>query len=333
MLDESKISVVVPVFNSGNALFRSIESLLSQTFKNLEIIIVNDASTDNTDEVIASLKEKSNKIVSLNLAINRGVFEARLAGLRISTGSWIGFLDADDFARPDMYEILYSAAKGYDVDVVVCGSDRVNPERKFIAKKLKFPRSEKVNTEIFERFCNFEFGTGMLWNKLYRRSIIEPTLLLESPWRQNINEDLLINIGCFNRAKSVYLLSNVLHEYVLSEESVTSRINNCHAYVETYRAYALAIHWYQGLGSKSLMHIIDMYRVQLAWENYTLSSSVELSDCEDQLQEAIALLWREYPYALSAVVARRPIGSVGGRLIIKSLYTAFINRIKFLLGK
>jgi glycosyltransferase involved in cell wall biosynthesis len=322
-----KISVIVPVFNAGNKLIPSIESLLSQTLDDLEIIIVNDASTDNSGEVIDQLAQANSNIVPVHFAENKGVHEARLAGLKKSTAQWIGFLDADDFARPNMFAALHAAAIDQNVDIVVCGSDRVTEQRKVIAPKLRFKRSEKVDKEVFERFCRFEFGTGMLWNKLFKRSVIESWFDLHFPWRQSINEDLLLNIGCFYHADSVFLMREVLHEYALVDTSVTTEMKNSWAYVETFRAYVLAVTSYQHLGESVLSNVIELYRTQIAGGEYQLTSINELNDHKLRLEEAARLLCNENPYALAAITARNKQTIVGGSLAVKSLLAAVMRKL------
>lgn len=323
-----EVSIIVPVFNAGEKLVQSIESLLNQTLKDIEIIIVNDASTDDSGVVIDRLANDNAKIIPVHLPENKGVHEARLAGLKVSKASWIGFLDADDFARPKMFDGMLSAAESNDVDIVVCGSDRVTPERKVIAPKLRFQRSAKVTSDVFERFCAFDFGTGMLWNKLFKRSVIEPWFDLHFPWRQSINEDLLLNLGCFYNADSVYLLNEQLHEYVLVDSSVTTQMENCWAYVETYRAYALAVTCYKSLGKEAVINIIDMYRTQISWGTYHVESAALLEGYQEQLQEATILLSKENPHALAEIVARPKNMTVNGRLALKSLYISIKNRLK-----
>lgn len=314
-----RISVIVPVFNAGDKLVPSIKSLLNQTLKDLEIIIVNDASTDNSGALIDQLAQASSNIVSVHFAENKGVHEARLAGLKKSTAPWIGFLDADDFARSNMFAALYSAAIEQDVDIVICGSDRVTEQRKVITPKLRFKRSEKVNKDVFDHFCRFEFGTGMLWNKLFKRSVIEPWFELHFPWRQNINEDLLLNIGCFYRAESVYLCKETLHEYVLSESSVTSTSTNAKAYVHTYRAAALAVSLFSEFDDEALAKVIDMYRTQLSWSDYQITDVGSIMGHEEELNEAVDLINRVRPSALALLVARQRPSLVGARLALKSL--------------
>src|SRR5690554_2375250 len=226
-----KVSVIVPVFNAGAKLLPSIESLLNQTLKDIEIIIVNDASTDNSGSVIDQLAKENTNIVPVHFSENKGVHEARLAGLKKSTAPWIGFLDADDFARPKMFETLLSAAVDNDVDIVVCGWQRVNSNRKPLRSKLSFSHDLKVEQDVFSRFCQLEFGAGMLWNKLYRRGNIIAQADMSFQWRQNINEDMLLNIACFNSAKSILLVGDILYEYVRHDGSVTSSDDSAKAYV------------------------------------------------------------------------------------------------------
>ena len=137
MTDLPRISIIVPVYNASNTLVLSVESLLNQTLKNLEIILINDASTDDSGAVIERLARDYSNIVAIHFSENKGPYEARLAGLKKSSGDWIGFLDADDFARPQMFSTLLSAAINNDVDIVVCGTDRVTAQRKVVATKIE----------------------------------------------------------------------------------------------------------------------------------------------------------------------------------------------------
>lgn len=318
-MNAPKVSVIVPVYNMGEKLVPSIESLLGQTLKDIEIILVNDASTDNTKIVIDRLAMANSNVVAMHFDKNKGVHEARLAGLKSSSARWIGFMDSDDFARPAMFSTLLSVAEGSGVDIVVCGSDRVTQQREKLSPKLEFQGSVKIENNVFERFCNHEFGTGMLWNKLFKRTVIEPWFNLHFPWRQRINEDLLLNLACFHDANSVFLLSDVLHEYVLCESSVTSMMEGAWAYVEAFRGYALAMTCFGSFGSQALCNIVDMYRAQLSWSCYQVSNTSELLEYSSELEEAVRLLYRENPFALSVLAAERKPSSYRRKAVRSSL--------------
>ena len=320
-----KVSVILPVYNAGANLIPCVESLLAQTLKEIEIVIINDASTDDSAAIIEGLARQNENVVTVHLDKNKGVHEARLAGLREATAPWIGFLDADDFAREKMFGVMYQAGLEQDVDIVVCGSYRVTSERKLIAPKLRFKKSERVDSGIFSKFCDFDFGTGMLWNKLYRRQVVLPYADMHFPWRQNINEDLVFNIGAFLLAKSVYLCKEVLHEYVLNESSVTSTIDSARAYVETYRAAALAVSIFSEQRGDAIPKIIDMYRKQLSFSDYRVENVAELLSYEDKLQEATKLIHGTYPVGLALLSARRRPDLIGVKMALESLFRRILS--------
>ena len=116
MVDEGKISVVVPVYNVEEYLDQCVESLVGQTYKNLEVILVDDGSPDNCPAMCDEWAERDNRIKVIHKE-NGGVSSARNAALDIASGDYIGFVDSDDWIEPDMYEILIKNAKKYDADI------------------------------------------------------------------------------------------------------------------------------------------------------------------------------------------------------------------------
>ncbi len=301
-----QVSVIVPVYNAEKTLERSVRSLLNQKNLNIEIILVNDASTDATANLIRAIAGEHSAIVPIHLSRNVGAHEARLAGLKYARAPWIGFMDADDFARPPMFQTLLRTAQRENVDIVICASDRVDPSRKVISTKVQFPNAQRVDIDVFTKFCQFEFGTGALWNKLYRREIILPCCNLHFPWRQDTNEDMILNLSCFLRARSVFLLPEVLYEYVANPNSETGEMINNHAraYCKNFRAFAIALHVTPNLDEKSRTLIIDLYRRQLSFNDYCLPSCAELAVYEVELAEAEELVYRNAPSELAKLALR-----------------------------
>ena len=298
------VSVIVPVFNAAGSLERSVRSLMTQTLSDLEIILVNDASTDASASIIHRLAEECSNIIYIELPENRGVHEARLAGLAAANAPWIGFLDADDIALPDMFESMYRAGVEKSVDIVACGSYRVTSNRKRLEPKVKYPENMVVSDDLFARFCSFEFGTGTIWNKLYRREIVIPLVNLYYPWRQNINEDLILSIGIFLNASSLYLMKDIFHEYVLTDGSVTSSLGKGKSFVETYRAYAIALNLYAVSGDVVAQNICSLYRRQFDFPSYRVASLEEVYPHKERLQEAVDLVSKSYPPGLAMIVPR-----------------------------
>lgn len=161
------ISIVVPVYNVEKYLEKCLNSLVNQTYKDLEIICVNDGSPDNCLDILnrfASIDERV-KVISQE---NAGVSAARNSGLKIATGEYIGFVDPDDWLDLDFYEKLYNAIKKYDADIAVGGIKRVRE----VGFKYHLKIKEEECTDDVERkflICDVP-DKCYVWNKIYRSS-------------------------------------------------------------------------------------------------------------------------------------------------------------------
>lgn len=300
-----KVSVIIPVYNSAKTIEKSLASIQEQSLKEIEIIVVNDASEDSTGEILDRLAKNDTRLKVIHSQSNQGVYKARAKGIEIATAKWIGFLDADDFAKPEMFLRMLTVANREGVDIVICESDRVNFERRKISTKVRFHKSMKVTNSIFEKFCNFEFGTGAHWNKLYKAELIKKWGAIEHSLRQDTNEDVLVNIGVFHEAKSVYLLKKVLHEYTYNEQSVTSTLDQSNAYYSIIKAYFLALLIYKKFDTQAFRQITELYRRQLEWPDYTPE---ELILSEEQISKLLTLMSEAikiYPYSMIYLPCRR----------------------------
>lgn len=199
------ISIVVPAYNIELYIARCLDSLLSQTYRNLEIIVVNDGSTDETGAIIDAYASRDSRVVAVHKE-NGGVSSARICGIHAAKGDYIGFVDGDDFAEPEMFSRLLKNMLEYNADISHCGYQMVFPDGHVdmyynTGKKLVQDRETGLRDLIQGTFV--EPG---LWNKLYRREIVLG--FEQSPlWRDGIrvNEDILMNYILFSRAqKSVY---------------------------------------------------------------------------------------------------------------------------------
>ena len=305
-----KISVIVPVYNTANSLTQSLRSLFDQTLTEIEIIAVNDASTDQSGEILDELARGEQRLNVIHLRKNVGVHEARSAGLSVAKADWIGFLDADDFAKPDMFFKLYQAVTLNHADIAICGADLVTPNRKLIAAKAKFPRSETVSDCIFETYCDIGFGTGTLWNKLYRRNIILKNGQISFRKRQNSNEDTLVNIGCFKDAKRVHLVKDQLVDYVLHQNSATQTIDSTKSFVRMLGAYSEAVNTYRDQDDVVLENITNLYSKQFDYKSYWVDRFSVLYRYEPELTDAMQSLAQQYPIGLAALLNRGPISNI-----------------------
>lgn len=209
-----KISVIIPVYNCKKYLSNCIESVLNQSYEDLEIIIVDDGSTDGSGKICDDFLLKDERICVIHQE-NQGVSSARNQGLKIAGGDYISFIDSDDTLDSDMYEILINLINNYHVDIAHCGFKRIeggivtyasNTEKVYVQN-----RNEALECLITGRL----FGNG-LWNKLFRRNVIEGVYFNE---KLKINEDVLYNFQVFSKADEIVYLDAAKYNYIVHEKS------------------------------------------------------------------------------------------------------------------
>ncbi|MCR8635389.1 glycosyltransferase [Paenibacillus radicis (ex Xue et al. 2023)] len=196
-----KVSVIIPVYNADAYISECIESLLNQTLQECEFIFINDGSTDNSRQIIESYMNSSTRIKLINQA-NQGVSIARNRGLQIAAGEYTGFVDADDYIKPDMYETLYNAAKQGDCDVVISNFEgELDGHR--VSYKYLFPDNVVLpRAYIEEEMLPYFIKTDNLntaCNKIYRQQIIKEHNL-SFPEKVALGEDGMFNMLFFSYA-------------------------------------------------------------------------------------------------------------------------------------
>ena len=212
---DSLISVIVPVYNVENYLDRCVDSIVNQTYKNLEIILVNDGSTDSSGRKCDEWKKKDNRILVVHKK-NGGLSDARNAGLEVANGTYIGFVDSDDFISLDMYRILLKTMIETNSDIVECNrrsftdSDIIHEANTDSFSVEVFDTEKALLELILERKLK-----QTAWNKLYQRQII--TTLFEVG---KINEDEYWTYQIFGKANTIAAVNAELYYYYQRESSI-----------------------------------------------------------------------------------------------------------------
>lgn len=168
----NKISIIVPIYNVEPYIGKCVESLVIQTYPNIEILLIDDGSTDNSGKVCDSLQEKYPEKVKVIHSDNRGLSAARNIGINNSTGSMIGFVDGDDWVEKEMFETLHKLITENNADLSVCGVkyDFDNDE----SSLYKTDKSELCNQkEIYYNLINNNQFLGYACNKLFKRELIQ----------------------------------------------------------------------------------------------------------------------------------------------------------------
>ena len=220
---DNKISIIVPAYNIETYLARTLDSILDQTYPNIEVIVVNDGSKDGTGAVLDRYAAWDPRIRAIHKE-NGGVTSARLRGLAEATGEWIGFVDGDDLAEPDMYERLLENALKYDADISHCGYRMVFPSRVDYYHNTGKLLEQDHDAGLRDLICG-SFVEPALWNKLYRRSLFAG-ITEKMDFSIKINEDVLMNYWLFKASrKSVYEDFCPYHYILRPGSAATSKLN------------------------------------------------------------------------------------------------------------
>ena len=158
------ISIILPCYNAEEYMDQCILSLLNQTKEKIQIILVNDGSTDNSSNIINHYAEKNATIVVVNQP-NQGLASARIAGYKVARGKYIGWVDADDFVTPEMYQVLYDLSNNNNAELVYCNYDFYPHE---VATKVKWFKDYKGN-----RDWRFIDKNSQFWNKLFSKKLLD----------------------------------------------------------------------------------------------------------------------------------------------------------------
>lgn len=212
-----KISVLIPVYNSEEHIERCIKSILNQTYHNIEIVVVNDGSTDTTPIIVQNLSKEDNRIKLISIQ-NKGVANARNIALANSTGEYITFVDSDDFIFDSYIQTLYDNLKKYKADISVCNCINYIEETKqekhkdFGIKDIK----EYDSKEAVEDLFYYNFLRHSPWGKLYKKEIWND---LTFPVGRNY-EDLAIIYKTFLRANKIIYTPKEEYNYVTRKGSI-----------------------------------------------------------------------------------------------------------------
>ena len=208
-----KISVVIPIYNVAQYLSRCLDSVCSQTFKDLEIICINDGSTDNSKKILAKYAACDERIVVVNKK-NAGVSAARNDGIKIAQGKYIHFLDADDFIDTDYYEKMYNAAHNGSSDMV-CSGFITNTK---YARNLKYKR-DFIESDLRAKIRKtYVFTDGYVWRYLFKKQFITKNKLLFDTDMIS-QEDVIFVLNAVAVANNVSFVSGTFYHYMFNDMS------------------------------------------------------------------------------------------------------------------
>ena len=214
MNSKKKVSIIIPVYGVEKYIAKCLDSLVNQTLDDIEIIVVNDGSPDNSQKIIDKYVKKYPDKVKSYIKENGGQGSARNYGIKYATGEYVGYVDSDDYVEKDMYKKLYDKAKVDDLDIVVCGSYNVVEET-----ENKVVDLDKI---IFDdKKLNSFFGRMAVWNKIYKKKLVENMKFRSKVWY----EDLDFTVNVLSKAKKVDYVNEPFYDYLIREGSTMNNSN------------------------------------------------------------------------------------------------------------
>ena len=212
---KADVSVIVPVYNGEKTIKKCVESLLGQTLEGIEVIVVNDGSTDDTGKVLDSISDERLRIITQK---NSGQGIARNEGMKIACGKYIGFADADDTVLPDMYKNMLDAAQACNADMVQCA---INDIKNNVTVKRASVNEPCVNINNVREYADDYFytlkHTNEVCNKIFKREFLENAGLSFSDTHEFYSEDLKFNIEVLPYIKTVAFIDEAYYNYYISD--------------------------------------------------------------------------------------------------------------------
>ena len=220
-----KISIIVPVYNTGIYLKKCINSLLNQTLRDIEIVLIDDGSTDESRDICDEYAKKDDRISVIHKR-NEDVSIARNIGIKKSKGKYIGFIDSDDWIESNMYQNMYKYIKDYDVDIVFCDAVTVYDDKQSeidsftLLEKSRLITKDKIDSSLLIQMA------GSVWRGLYKRELLQENDIY-FPIDLKFSEDRIFNLYAIGYSKKIFYDKTVYYNrYIRMGSAVNKYYSN-----------------------------------------------------------------------------------------------------------
>ena len=218
----NKVTIVVPVYDAEANIKRCIDSIVSQTYKDIELLVIDDGSIDESRDIVSRYIERDSR-VRLFQQNHKGSNAARKRGLQLATGEYIMFVDSDDFLEKNAIEIMLEKIRKYDVGIVRAESVRCSDGKK-VAPILDTGEERYVYHDEIVNFFAIGYKMNSLWGKLYKKSVLDKIQAFESG--VDLGEDLLINMEICENLDKILVIGDVLYHYCDDNNNSLTHIND-----------------------------------------------------------------------------------------------------------
>lgn len=297
------ISVIVTAYNIAAYIERGVGSVCGQTYRNLEIIVVDDGSTDETGKICDRLAASDERVQVIHKE-NGGPAEARNRGIAIAKGSYIGFVDGDDWIDADMYEKMLGALKEQGADLAICRYRQVyrsHTEDASVDRAVLFTGQEALQYYVQE---TKEYAIqNAAWNKLYKKELLRGIAFPVGKWY----EDIMFATMALARAECCIYLDTACYNYIIDREgSIMNSQINPRTFTDQIPAYYEKTAFLKGLGRQDLAEIHDYFfykRLLLFYDQLERSDRADREAYLNKIAEVIKKDRDHYAAAFGCPVA------------------------------
>ena len=338
-MNKIKLSIVVAVYNLEKYLPRCLDALVNQTLQEIEILCVDDGSTDSAPQIIDDYEKKYPEKVKVFHKPNGGEFTTRNYGLERATGEYVTFVDTDDYVEPNWAEKLYNAAKENDADLAVCGFERIDLDTgKVVSKNMTnfgYSVKEINNKDDFMLFIN-----PAPWNKIYRLEKVKDLRFMNF---RGFN-DMIFLTSSYTRVKKVAFVPDVLYHYYLRYDSQIHSVNK--EDVENFKKYLLELKklYIKENKYEEMKCILDMMAfIHLGVSVMYRASYDKTINIKEVLKDTIKYLdenfstWRKSPYLKFGYSLKKGVKHIGlwgiSKLYKWNIPMGYIKCYRFLVDK
>lgn len=314
--DQPLISVIVPVYNVEKYLTKCLDSILSQTYKNLEIILIDDGSTDKSGQMIDSYSKKYKNIKALHKR-NGGLSSARNTGIKHAKGEWLVFIDSDDYIKNNFVARLFELASSNDADIATCSFESFSDDNSMLKKSPIWPT---------QALTGIEAVNDMLKNKrpayvclsMFRAELFK-TNHIEFPVGQEY-EDMAPRIKLLYYAKKVAFTNDKLYFYLIRKSSITGKKFSVSRYQDFLKALNSIKEFLENSKSAIKIKFLDYF------EFYSLVTLLNYLAKERKPNVGTKKYWRKIRGQLKTLYSRVEFPSVKNKLLYRVLLLLSANR-------
>ena len=295
-----EVTVIVPVYNSEKYIKKCIESILNQTFKKFELLIINDGSKDNSQKIIEEYQKKDPERIVIVNQENKGVSITRNEAIKMANGKYLMFIDNDDYIDKDYIETFVNAIKENDLDVVLGGYRRPNEEGKVI-KELHLKDEEWSKFMIFAP-----------WAKIYKKEYLINNDITFLP--VNIGEDVYFNIQAMFLSEKIKIIDYVGYNWFFNTKSVSNTVQKN---IKNLQVYDLLNKCYYVIKEKKILEknyeIMEMYFIRyIVWVLLFSIKKLDYKTINEEYKKIFSWLKEKFPnYKKNKLLGlRKPKGEI-----------------------